>query len=167
MPMLVILLSVLGLVPFVACGLAALGPDQATAAPMLQALIDYAALILAFAGGIHWGLELQSPQQDVSLARARVAIAAAAPVAAWIALLLSLLVAPWVSLIVLVAAYVAALLVEQEGARRGLVASQYLWLRWGFTIVAVAMLTTGPDAAAAWSDHQAVRIVWILRRDRG
>ena len=31
MPLLAILLSVLGLVPFIVCGLAALGPDPATA----------------------------------------------------------------------------------------------------------------------------------------
>ena len=52
MPLLVILLSILGLVPFVVCGLAALGPNPATSARMLTALIGYAAVILAFAGGI-------------------------------------------------------------------------------------------------------------------
>ena len=64
MPLLAILLSVLGLVPFIVCGLAALGPDPDTGDRMLNALIGYAAVILAFAGGIHWGFELQSRQQD-------------------------------------------------------------------------------------------------------
>jgi hypothetical protein len=50
--------------------------------------------------------------------------------------------ANWIALMVLIGAYIGALLIEQEGARRGLVATHYLWLRWGFTIVAVAMLIT-------------------------
>jgi len=142
MPLLAILLSVLGVVPFIVCGLAALGPDSAAAARMLNALIGYAAVILAFAGGIHWGFELQSRQQDRGVHRARLGFATIPPLVGWIALLLPLTVAPWVSLIVLVAAYVAAVVVEQEAGRRGLLPPRYLWLRWGFTVVAVAMMVT-------------------------
>ena len=91
--MLVILLSVLGLVPFVACGLAALGPDLDTATRMLEALIGYAAVILAFAGGIHWGFELQSRQPDKFVHRARLGLGILPPLVGWIALLLSLVVA--------------------------------------------------------------------------
>lgn len=142
MPLLVILLSVLGLAPFVACGLGALGPNPAMASSMLSALISYAALILSFAAGIHWGLELQSPQQDAFVGRIRLAIAAAALVAAWIAAVLAMAAAAWISLIVLIAAYIGAVLLEQEAGRRGLLPSRYIWLRWGFTVVAVAMLVT-------------------------
>jgi hypothetical protein len=53
MPVLAILLSVLGLIPFIVCGLAALGPDAETAPRMTVALIGYAAVILAFVGGVH------------------------------------------------------------------------------------------------------------------
>jgi hypothetical protein len=53
MPVLAILLSILGLVPFVVCGLAALGPNTESAARMLNALIGYGAVTLAFAGGLH------------------------------------------------------------------------------------------------------------------
>jgi hypothetical protein len=31
---------------------------------------------------------------------------------------------------------------EQEAAKRGLMPPHYLWLRWGFTIVAAAMMVT-------------------------
>ena len=116
MPVLAILLSVLGLVPFVVCGLAAVGPDAATSARMLHALISYAAVILAFAGGIHWGFELQSPQEDRFTGRARFGASVVAPLIAWIALLLPLVIATWSSLIVLIAAYIAAVLVEQRAA---------------------------------------------------
>jgi hypothetical protein len=43
---------------------------------------------------------------------------------------------------VLIAASTGAVLIEQEAAKRGLVPPHYLWLRWGFTIIAVAMLVT-------------------------
>lgn len=142
MPMLAVLLSVLGLVPFVVCGLAAVGPDAATADRTLHALITYAAVMLAFAGGVHWGFELQSPHSDRFTGRARLGASVVAPLVAWIALLLPLVIATWSSLIVLIAAYIAAVLVEQRVAAAGLVPPRYLWLRWGFSIPAVAMLVT-------------------------
>jgi hypothetical protein len=125
------------LVPFIVCGLAALGPDADTATRMLAALIGYAAVILAFAGGIHWGFELQSRQQVSFVQRARLGLGILPPLIGWIALLLSIVVAYWVSLIVLI-----TVLVEQEAGRRDLLPPRYLWLRWGFTLVAVAMMIT-------------------------
>ena len=142
MPVLAVLLSVLGLVPFVVCGLAAVGPDAATAERMLHTLISYAAVILAFAGGIHWGLELQSPHADRFTGRARLGASVLAPLIAWIALLLPLVIATWSWLIVLIAAYIGAVLAEQRAAALALLPPRYLWLRWGFTVPAVAMLVT-------------------------
>jgi hypothetical protein len=142
MPLLAILLSVLGLIPFIACGLAALGPDQVTADRMLSALIAYAAVTLAFAGGVHWGFELQSGQQDTFVQRARLGFGVIPPLAGWIALLLPLVVAPWMSLIVLIAANIGTILVEHRAAARALIPPRYLWLRWSFTVVAVAMMVT-------------------------
>lgn len=142
MPVLAILLSVLGLVPLVVCGLAAIGPDVETAARMLNALTGYAALILAFSGGVHWGFELQAPHADRWAGRLRLAAPVAALLAAWLALELPLLVAPLASVIVLIVAYIGAALVEHRAARSNLLPSGYLWLRWGFTIFAVAMLVT-------------------------
>jgi hypothetical protein len=142
MPLIAILLSILGLVPLVGCALGALGPDPTVASRMLQALIGYAALVLAFAGGIHWGLELQTPQTNRLVGRLRLAIPAIALLAAWAALLLPLVVAPASALIVLIAAYLGAILVEQRAAAYGALPQRYLWLRWGFTIPAIAMLIT-------------------------
>lgn len=142
MPLLAILLSVLGLVPFIACGLAALGSNPVTAARMLDALIAYAAVILAFAGGIHWGFELQSRQPDSSVERARLGLGIVPLLVGWVALLLPLVAAAWVALVVLIAGYIGTVLVEQEAGRRDLLPPRYLWLRWGFTVVAVAMMVT-------------------------
>jgi Protein of unknown function (DUF3429) len=142
MPMLAILLSVLGLVPFIACGLAALGADPTTSARMLSALIGYAAVLLAFTGGIHWGFELQSRQQDTFVQRARLGLGVVPLLVGWIALLLPLVIAPWISLVMLIAGYIGAVLLEREAGRRDLLPPRYLWLRWGFTLVAVAMMIT-------------------------
>jgi hypothetical protein len=142
MPVLAILLSVLGLVPFIVCGLAALGPNPVTAARMLTTLIDYGAVVLAFSAGIHWGFELQSPQENRGVGRARLGIAVAALTVGWIATVLPMVTAAWLSLVVLIAGYIGAVLVEQEAAKRGLMPPHYLWVRWGFTVIAVAMLVT-------------------------
>jgi Protein of unknown function (DUF3429) len=142
MPWLAILLSVLGLIPFVVCGLAALGPEAGTADRMLAVLISYAAVTLAFLGGIQWGFELRSSQPGTLTSRARLALGILPLLAGWIALVLPLVVASWVSIILLIAAYIAAVLVEQEAVRRDLLPTRYLWVRWGFTLVAVAMLIT-------------------------
>ena len=96
--------------PFIVCGLAALGPDPATAARMLSALIGYAAVTLAFAAGVHWGFELQARHQEAFVQRARLGLGDPPPLAGWIALLLPLVAAPWVALILLIAAYIGAVL---------------------------------------------------------
>jgi hypothetical protein len=140
MPLLLILLTLLGLIPFIVCGLAALGPD--TASHMLTALIGYAAVTLSFAGGVHWGLALQTSEAaPTSHGRARLGFAVLPPLAGWLCLLV-LMIAPRTALALLIAAFIGTALLEQAAARRNLVPPRYLWLRWAFTIVAVAMLTT-------------------------
>jgi hypothetical protein len=142
MPFLAIVLSILGLVPFVVCGLTALAPDPGTASRMLSALIAYAAITLAFAGGVHWGFELQSAKGDRFVERARLGLGVVPPLVGWIALLLPLVVASWLALLLLIAAYIGMILLEHEAGRRELVPPRYLWLRWAFTVTAVAMMVT-------------------------
>jgi hypothetical protein len=141
MPLLATLLSLLGLVPFVACGMAALGPNPVMASRTTDALIGYAAVVLAFTGGVHWGFELQSPHQRTTVGRLRLGLAVLPLLAGWIALLL-LVPAPLLSLALLIAAYIATLVVEHGAGSRQLVPPRYLWLRWGFTVVAAAMMIT-------------------------
>lgn len=142
MPLLAIVLTVVGLIPFIGCGLAALGPDAASASPMEAALIAYAAVTLGFAGGVHWGFELVAPRGDPSVERARLGLGVIPPLVGWVALLLPLIAPPWLALVALIAGYVGVLLVEHEAGRRDLLPARYLWLRWGFTLVAVAMMIT-------------------------
>lgn len=137
-----ILLSVLGLVPFVVCGLGALSP-HGNADTMLAALISWAALVLAFIGGAHWGFMLRDSADAASHPRwPRVALSAVPLVIAWIAMLLPLAAPSWLVLLLLIALYLGTVLLEHRVDGLGLLPPGYIWLRWGFTLVAVAMLTT-------------------------
>lgn len=151
MPASAILLGILGLAPFIGCGLAALGHNMATADRMLTALIAWGALVLAFTGGLHWGLVLREPQTEPPVApgtkpsigrHTRIGLAVVPLILGWLALLLPLVAAAWLALLVLIVAYIGVLAAEHHFGRRFTLPSRYLWLRWGFTVVAVAMLTT-------------------------
>ena len=151
MPVSAILLSILALAPFIGCSLAALSTDAAMAERMLTALIAWGALILAFVGGLHWGLVLREPESGPPVPpgskpapgrNTRIGLAVLPLILGWLALLLPLIAATWLALLLLIAAYIAALVAEHHAARRFVLPSRYLWLRWGFTVVAVAMLTT-------------------------
>lgn|SRR5690348_3245184 len=140
MPLLAILVSAAGLVPFVVCGLGALGADPSW--HMLDALVGYGAVTLAFAGGVHWGFALGARQEgEPGVERARLALPVVPALLGWIALL-ALLVAWWLALGLLIAAYIGTALLEQQAARRGLTPPRYMLLRWVFTGVALAMLIT-------------------------
>jgi len=137
MPTIAPLLTVLGIAPLVFFAIGAVGPIPETAERMLAALIDYAALLLAFAGGVHWGLALWPESTRPTLRF----LAGVLPMAVgWIGLILAQLVAPSVALAVLIPGYLATVLSEHRAARRSLVPPRYVWLRWGFSGVAVAMM---------------------------
>lgn len=140
MPLPALLLSLIGLAPFVVCGLAALGPHAAGADPWLAALIGYAAAVLSFVGGVHWGLVLREPESP-SLGN-RLGLAVVPLGLGWAALVAAAAVGPWLALLVLIAGYILAIAAEHRASQQGLLPNRYMWLRWTFTIVAVAMLTT-------------------------
>ncbi|MGD0103005.1 MAG: DUF3429 domain-containing protein [Rhodopila sp.] len=137
MPSIVLPLSLLGLVPLIVLACGAVGQIPETAERMLVGLIDYAALILAFAGGVHWGLALVPETIRPAL---RFGAGVLPMIVAWVALVLAQLVAPAVALAVLIIGYLATVLTEHRAARRQLVPSRYVWTRWGFSVVAVVMM---------------------------
>jgi hypothetical protein len=137
MPAVAILLNLLGMVPFVCFALGAVGHIPDTAERMLVSLIDYAALILAFAGGVHWGLALQPGIIRPSI---RFGAGVLPMVVAWVGLILAQMVAPSVALAVLVLGYLATVLTEHRAAQRLLVPPGYVWIRWAFSLVAVALM---------------------------
>ncbi len=142
MPLVGILLSLLGLAPFVVFGLGALGSDPVRAGHMLAMLIDYASVVLAFVGGVHWGLILREPEPFPVSQPVRIALAVVPMLIGWLALALSLLTAAWLVLLLLIAGYVATVAAEHRGGYLSGLPARYLWLRWLFTLVAVAMMTT-------------------------
>jgi len=155
MPLLAILLGVAGLIPFVVCGLGAISADAVQATRMMTALIGYGAVILSFLGGVHWGFALGAvgPAPPVATApagnrfitadRARLVLGVVPSLIGWLALLLQMLLMEWAALLVLIVGFIATVVVEHQAARRKLIpAGAYIWLRWGLTVVVVAMLVT-------------------------
>ena len=148
MPISLVLLSLLGLAPFVGCGLLALGGHPDTAARMLTSLLAWGALALSFACGIHWGLVLREGAPASATAtpvpgrHLRVGAAVLPLILAWVAVMLPLVTIYWLGLLLLILAYVAMLAVEHRFARAVALPTGYLLLRWVFTIAAVAMLVT-------------------------
>jgi hypothetical protein len=137
MPTIAITLSLLGILPLIIFGGGAVGHNPETAERMLVALIDYAALMLAFAGGVHWGLALLPEAVRPSV---RFFAGVLPMIVGWVGLVLAQLVAPSVALAVLILGYLATVLTEHRAAQRLLVPARYIWIRWGFSMVAVVMM---------------------------
>jgi hypothetical protein len=160
MPLLAIVLGVAGLIPFIVCGLGAVSVDAVSSARMMTALIGYGAVILSFLGGVHWGFALRgfalggiaaAPPAPVTVAgnrfvtaeRARLVLGVVPSLIGWVALLLLMIRLDWAALAVLIAGFIATVVVEHQASRRQLIPlGSYIWLRWGLTVVVVAMLVT-------------------------
>jgi hypothetical protein len=141
MPVLAVLLAIATLVPFIGCGLAAMGRGG-DSEHMLSALIAYGAVMLAFLGGMQWGFALPAGS-DLRWQRWRLVLGVVPLLLGWLALLIALLVPGWIALAVLTAGFVGTALGERGAAKQEPpLPSGYLWLRWGLTIVAAAMMVT-------------------------
>jgi hypothetical protein len=150
MPLVPFLLGLLGLVPFVVCGLGALGLDPAFAGRMLSALNFYAALILSFLGAVHWGLALEGiPRAAARAHRTRFVLGVVPMLVAWVALLLPLMGGPdWSPLLLLLPAYIGVVLTERHAMRRGLLPRGYMRVRWvasagAITVMAIVLVVRG------------------------
>ena len=133
--MLALVLGLAGLIPFIACGLLAVGQDGDRAA---FALVAYGAVILAFLGGVHWGLALEEPSRRGE--RSRLGLGVLPSLAGWVALLLAIAVNAASGLGLLVFGFAAVAVVEARGGKAGLISSGYLKLRYGLTAVVVTVL---------------------------
>lgn len=137
MPKIAILLGILGIVPFIFFGLGAVGQEPEPAQRMLVALIDYAALMLTFAGGVHWGMGLAPMASHSTL---RLGAGVVPLVVAWIALILAQIVAPVVAVVLLLAGYLGTVLVEQRAARQWLIPRNHMVLRWVISGTGMVMM---------------------------
>ena len=77
--------------------------------------------MLAFIGGLHWGLVLREPEAGPPVApeskpapgrHTRIGLAVLPLILGWVALLLPLVAAAWLALLLLIAAYIAVLVAE-------------------------------------------------------
>lgn len=124
------LLGLASAAPFAICAVGAwLLGDGPLAYWLLQAIMTYAAVILSFLGGIHWGLALKDPLAD---SRSFI-ISVAPPLLAWAALLMPMRLA----LALLAICYVTQLVVDMIRLR---LPTWFRNLRAILTIIVVASL---------------------------
>ena len=136
------LLGAVGVVPFLAA-LAVIVTQPTNAPAATVAMIDYGACILSFLGAVHWGFALEPGGlvSDARLNHQRLTFGVLPALFGWLALLLlTLVAAPRVALLVLIAGFFATIVGETIGRGRDLVASNYLGLRWALSIVVLAVL---------------------------
>jgi hypothetical protein len=129
-------LGLLGLIPFVFFGLGAVGANPETANRMLVGLIDYGALILTFAGGVHWGMAL-TPMAARPAARCGAGVVPL--IIAWVVLILAQM-SLFAALTILCVGYVLTVVVEHRASKQWLVPRNYMGLRWAISIVGLIMM---------------------------
>ncbi|RVU36382.1 DUF3429 domain-containing protein [Hwanghaeella grinnelliae] len=130
-----LVLGLAGLIPFAACAVAVW-----TSSPVLQVegvslLLTYAAVILTFLGGVHWGKALAG-EHSGDLNWMRLGWSVTPSLIAWAALRMS----PGFTLIIFIAAFAAAFLVDRHAVRTGFFPAWYLPLRKVLTLGVMACL---------------------------
>jgi hypothetical protein len=143
-------LSLAGLIPFLGLG-AAVMLDPVASETAIQILVCYGAVILSFIGAVHWGFALRDTAHPVNGVPLTPAVLGAErqlltfgivpAIIGWIALLAMLhFGAPGVALFLLLAGFFLTVVVETIGRGRGVVAGNWLALRWGVSIVVLIVL---------------------------
>jgi hypothetical protein len=145
-----VLLSVSGLVPFLIIALVILF-DPIASRTAIEVLISYGAVVLSFIGAVHWGFALRDvahPVSGVPLApavlgaeRQLLTFGVVPALIGWVALLAMIhFNAPSFSIFLLLVGFFITIVVETIGKGRGIVASNYLALRWAVSIVVLITL---------------------------
>ena len=140
LPPLALILGIAGIIPFAVFGIASVGESPGSALTATRGLVGYGAVILAFLGGVHWGFTLDEPE----LARfvcVRLSLGVVPSLIGWAAILVSLVSEPALGLAILIAGFVATVVIEWRGHRLGLVSGNYMLMRWGISVVVIALLT--------------------------
>lgn len=154
LPAFAVLLSLGGLVPFLACGAGAVALQGDWATRSLLALLGYGACILSFLGAVHWGFALGGPTlqpgspvqvtvvQPPGVLRARLGLGVLPALIAWVGLLVAFVGLPSIALGVLAAGFAATIIAEAQANRRSLLPPGYIWLRWVLSIVVIVVLVS-------------------------
>ncbi|WP_158292036.1 DUF3429 domain-containing protein [Paracraurococcus ruber] len=128
-----------GLLPFLAAALLAWTAGAEVAGFARFALAAYGAVILSFLGAVHWGLALRAPAAEAGATAPRLGLGVVPSLIAWAALLLP----PGPGLVLLALGLLGTAAVETVAARRGLLPTGYLRLRWALSVCAAASLLAG------------------------
>ena len=140
LPPLALILGTAGIIPFAVFGIAAVGASSESALTATRGLVGYGAVILAFLGGVHWGFTLDEPEL-ARYVRVRLTLGVVPALIGWAAILVSLVSEPALGLAILIAGFVATVVIEWRGHKLGLVSGGYMLMRWGISIVVIALLT--------------------------
>jgi uncharacterized membrane protein len=146
-----VLLTLAGAIPFVALGADVL-LDPLDSPTAIEVLISYGAVILSFTGAVHWGFALRDTAHPVSgvpltpavlgAERQLLAFGIVPAVIGWVALSVMLhFNAPGLALFLLLAGFFITVVVETLGRGRGVVAGNYLVLRWSVSIIVLVVLS--------------------------
>ena len=145
-----VLISLAGLVPFLVLGATVLlSPIEAKTA--IEVLISYGAVILSFTGAVHWGFALRDtahpvngeplPPAVLGAERQLLIFGTIPAIIGWVALALMLhFHATSLALFVLLAGFFITIVAETIGRGRGVVAGNYLFLRWAVSVVVLVVL---------------------------
>lgn len=146
LPVLAVVLGVLGLLPFLGCTIGIiLFPGEVPVRNLVQAIIAYGAVILAFLGGVHWGFALDpapavaAPGQ-ATIDNKRLALGVLPSLIGWAALLVPLVSSPLIAIVLLILGFVVTTLAETQARRRGTLPGGYMALRWVLSAVALLCL---------------------------
>ena len=138
------LLGIAGLIPFILCLVVLLiRPLEAAAATAV--MVAYGAVILSFLGAVHWGFALEPGGviTDTRLNQQRLGFGVLPSLIGFLALIILMIVnLPVLSLAILAAGFFLTVVVQTIGRGRNIVAPNYLVMRWGVTIVVLAILLT-------------------------
>lgn len=156
---LAVIFSLAGAIPFLCLGaVVLLDPLQSRTA--IEVLISYGAVILSFLGAVHWGFALREsahPVDGVPLSPAKqgaerelLAFGVVPALIGWLALSVMLhFHLPALALFIELAGFFLTVVVETIGRGRGVVAGNYLVLRWAVSVIVLLVLAAVLGAVLA------------------
>lgn len=136
-PRLAILLGYAGLVPFVSGALGIWVIPMGWRAFVLEALLDYAVVILAFMGAIHWGLAMRADASD-ERAQMQLGLSVIPPLLGWLAIAGGMPM--WLTLPICLAAFLGLYLADVRATKLGLAPRWYPGLRAPLTVIVALSL---------------------------
>jgi hypothetical protein len=103
----------------------------------LEALLDFAAVILAFMGAIHWGLAMRADASD-ERAQMQLGLSVIPPLLGWLAIAGGMPM--WLALPICLIAFVALYCADLRAAKLGLAPQWYPSLRTPLTVIVTLSL---------------------------